>query len=226
MGVDATKSCVRVRLRRKEQQSGGADKGANPRTGSASVAPGGGKQGRPAQELAGNVPRTAGRSLPPTWTTTVTRPSYGSAPVHRVVLEVAPICTTRRRSDALLLLVYWGRVFVAVSLLLQCFLLRESGPLILKSTLDSCTSSPSQSCDSRQQQLVAATPQLRAAMASSYTCDSTVAGMLDAASTPLYTGPSTCTVFPARVLRFFFGSTGFSSHCFSAVVPAAVVRGN
>ena len=38
LGANATKSCVKVRLRRKEptrHQSRGADKGANPRTGSA-----------------------------------------------------------------------------------------------------------------------------------------------------------------------------------------------
>ena len=77
----------------------------------------GGKQWRPTQELAGNVPRTAGRRHFLTWTSTVTCPSYAAGTVLHVVMEVAPTCTTCWRSDIRLLLAYWVRVFIAVSLL-------------------------------------------------------------------------------------------------------------
>ena len=127
-------------------------------------------------------------------------------------------------------------------------MLRERGLLIVKSTLDICTSSgqccsrrsfsssPSQSCDSRQQQLVAATPQLRAAMSISQTCtkvflrkfrqhscwsqwqdDGRSFYSILHGSLHIHGIPSPC---PSN---FSYGCTGFSSYGFSATVPAAVV---
>ena len=109
------------------------------------------------------------------------------------------------------------------------FVLRERGLLIVKSTLDICTSSGQCSaalCDRsphRLHSLVTHDSNSSLLQRHSYglqcrfhrrvqwcffvSFDSTVAGrngrMMDEASTPFYTGPSTFTVFSARVLRIF-----------------------
>ena len=161
LGSNGTKSCVVVRFRRKEpnrHHPGGADKGANPRTGSARWSvlvgrPGGaaqwGKQGRPTQELVGNVPRTAGRRNFLTWTSTVTCPSYAAGTVPYVVLEVG-------HTPAMGLLGAGPHC---------CFFVAPSPSLVIQyCSRRSFSTSPSQSCDSRQQQLVAVASSLSCTM--------------------------------------------------------------